>query len=125
MRSGDRLIITILGVAVTAAVVGWVAVRSAGGPLKVRVARNGQTIEVFRLGKTAEPVERTYSSPEGKNAVRITSSSAEVVWSDCPDKLCVAAGPLTRPGQSAVCLPHRFSVTIEGDGGGKLDSVSR
>ena len=32
----------------------------------------------------------------------------------CPDKLCVRTGKISQVGQTAVCLPARLSVTIEG-----------
>ena len=34
--------------------------------------------------------------------------------SGCPDQTCVRTGKLTRPGQSAVCLPARVSVYLKG-----------
>ena len=34
--------------------------------------------------------------------------------SECPDQTCVRTGKLTRPGQSAVCLPARVSVYLKG-----------
>lgn len=34
--------------------------------------------------------------------------------SNCPDKTCVKTGWLDKPGDSAVCLPGRFMIKIEG-----------
>ena len=33
---------------------------------------------------------------------------------NCPDRDCVHAGWLSRPGQGSVCLPHRVAIRILG-----------
>jgi len=35
--------------------------------------------------------------------------------SDCPDKLCIIAGSLSRPGQFAACLPNGIVLKITGE----------
>lgn len=37
-----------------------------------------------------------------------------VLRSGCPDKVCVHTGWLEKPGQSAVCLPYRVVIRLEG-----------
>ena len=61
-----------------------------------------QTIELENRG-----VALTIESKNG---------TAAVVSSGCPDQICVHAGRLSRPGDSAVCLPARVALTIEGEG---------
>jgi len=34
---------------------------------------------------------------------------------DCPDKLCVKTGWLSKPGDTAICLPARVIIKIEGE----------
>lgn len=34
------------------------------------------------------------------------------ISSDCPDKVCIHNGWLSREGEQAVCLPNRVSVTL-------------
>lgn len=36
--------------------------------------------------------------------------------SDCPDQICVRTGKLTKPGETAVCLPGRVSVRVVSSG---------
>lgn len=45
--------------------------------------------------------------------VEIDGKKARVKDSDCPDKICVNTGWIALPGQSAVCLPNRFSIVIK------------
>lgn len=36
--------------------------------------------------------------------------------SDCPDKVCVESGWISKKGEMAVCLPYRIIIKIEGTG---------
>ncbi|MCL2107424.1 MAG: NusG domain II-containing protein [Oscillospiraceae bacterium] len=46
--------------------------------------------------------------------VEIDGGRARIASSPCPDQLCVHAGWLDKPGQSAVCLPRRVIVELRG-----------
>jgi hypothetical protein len=43
--------------------------------------------------------------------------TARVEDSPCPNKTCVAAGAISRPGQWVACLPNAVMVRIDGSGG--------
>ena len=47
--------------------------------------------------------------------VRIENGSAYVESSDCPDKICVNTGKITKAGESVICVPAHVSVTVEGE----------
>ncbi len=38
------------------------------------------------------------------------------ISSDCPDKVCIAAGYLSLNGEVAACLPNNTVVSVEGEG---------
>lgn len=44
----------------------------------------------------------------------IEDGKAFVSSADCPDKVCVGTGKISRPGQTIVCLPGRVTVTVVG-----------
>lgn len=46
--------------------------------------------------------------------VEIKNRTAAVVATNCADRLCAKAGVLRTAGQTAVCLPAAFSLTVEG-----------
>ncbi|HPW67954.1 MAG: NusG domain II-containing protein [Desulfomonilia bacterium] len=50
--------------------------------------------------------------PLGESLVEICSGEASMVWSPCPNKLCMHMGAASRPGDSIVCVPNRVSVVI-------------
>ena len=47
---------------------------------------------------------------------------AAVTASTCPDQVCVQTGQLTRAGESAICLPARVTLRLEG-GGDSVDAT--
>ena len=61
---------------------------------------------------------------DGHNKVIIDDG---VVWmeeADCPDKLCINQGKISRAGQTIICLPNRVMVTIKG-GTTQYDGVAK
>ena len=60
---------------------------------------------------------------EGRCIIEIAGDKARFISSDCPDQVCVHTGYVSKPGQSAVCLPNRVTLYIEGKEA--PDAVSR
>ena len=75
-------------------------------------------------GKEYETIDLT--SQGEKRLIELDTSPAVTigvekgaVWfekSDCPDKLCVKEGRLTRRGSAAACLPAKTVISISGKG---------
>ena len=55
------------------------------------------------------------STERGNNKIIINDSTVWMEDADCPDKVCVKAGKIKKPGQTIVCLPHRTVIEITGD----------
>ncbi len=97
----------------------WAALFSSGaGAGTAVVLRDGEEIARLEL-RGAGMAE---FSPEPGVTIRYGGGRAAFLRSDCPDGVCVRTGWLTRPGQSAVCLPKRLILRIEGEG--DVDAVS-
>ena len=60
----------------------------------------------------------------GSNTVIIKNGEAFMEHADCPDKLCLKQGKISKAGQNIVCLPHRLVLEIKGDKKGDLDAIS-
>lgn len=56
----------------------------------------------------------TYQIDEyGHNTLIIKDNMAWIEDADCPDKLCMNYGKISKTGDSIICLPHRLVIRIE------------
>lgn len=78
---------------------------------------DGQTVATRDLSRLTGPETLTVAGENGITAtVEFSPGGARVSASTCPDKTCVRAGLLTRAGETAVCLPGRIVLRIDGPG---------
>ena len=63
-----------------------------------------------------ENKEIVFKSEGGYNRVFIKDGSVSVIEADCKNQICVKSKPICKQGESIVCLPHKFVVTIVGKG---------
>ena len=94
----------------------WVSGRSDTGT-SVAVRINGELVARYPLA-----VNGTYPLNGGTNTLVIENGAAHMEDADCPDRLCVKQGSVSRSGQCITCLPNRITVTVEG-GTPQVDSV--
>ncbi len=71
-----------------------------------------------------DPRSFSVGGPFGKTTLKIEGGAVRVVSSPCPEKICVKAGPISRPGQWIACLPNRIFITIKGKSENKIDAFS-
>ena len=78
------------------------------------IIKDGKTLYDINLNKVKK---RTEIRDEGKYNELIVLENGKVRFeeSDCPDKVCVRTGWISRPGQSAVCLPAGIIIKIVGE----------
>ena len=53
-------------------------------------------------------------SASGYNRLVIENGSAYMAEADCPDKYCMDYKPVSRGGETIICLPHRIVVEVTG-----------
>lgn len=46
------------------------------------------------------------------NILRISDGHADMTEADCPDRICVHSKPISKIGESIICLPHGIIVTV-------------
>mgnify|MGYP001851268196 FL=1 len=87
------------------------------------VEQNGQEVARRELSQLTGPETLSLA---GENGVEVTITfipqGAAVTASTCPDQVCVQTGQLTRAGESAICLPARVTLRLEG-GGDSVDAT--
>lgn len=70
----------------------------------------------------SEDVRVDIETEGGVNTLVIENGEAYVIEADCPDKLCVKQGRISKVGQAVICLPHKLVIRIKGEG--RADSGS-
>jgi len=118
-RNDVLLILIILFVAVAL----WFLVQlTADDGAWVVVSRDGQEISRYNLD---DEQSVSITDESGSNLLVISGGEADVTDADCPDKLCVHQSPISKSGQTIICLPHKLVVSIEGGEASKIDSVAK
>ncbi|MDR1664988.1 MAG: NusG domain II-containing protein [Clostridiales bacterium] len=82
------------------------------GAVYGQIAVDGRVVKNFAL--TADNIFSIEQNPHLRFEVK--NGAAAFIASDCPDKICVRTGFLSRAGQTAVCLPNKVSLRIVGAG---------
>ena len=81
--------------------------------LTARIYRDGVEIYSINLTKVASSYTIDLkSTPAG--LVEVEKNAIGYLDADCPDKLCVNTGMLTRRGQTAACLPAKTVIILTG-----------
>lgn len=109
-RKRDLLIFLLAAVLAGVGFLQWLP--KSGAPVVV-IEQNGQEVRRVELSSIIQP-ETLVLEGEISVTVLLEPGQVSIVHSDCPDQICVNTGVLTRPGQSAVCLPARVAVRIVG-----------
>ena len=84
--------------------------------LKGQIGETGATAVV-----TVDGVERYRCSLfiekeiaiDATNTLVIKDGAADIIFADCPDQICVKHEPISKAGETIICLPNKVVVTIE------------
>ena len=110
--------VIVLAVAVAA---GFYAPKKAEGPLRAVISAEGKTLEQGTLLELSGT--RVYTNRGYTLTVEIADGAVNVVDSDCPGHDCQHTPPISRAGESIVCLPAQIVITLEGASSGAPDVV--
>lgn len=75
----------------------------------VVVKVDGVEVAEYSLSKSG-----TYPLNDGTNILVIEDGRAYLSDANCPDKLCVHQGKISRTGEVITCLPNKLTVTVFG-----------
>lgn len=122
IKSRNKEIIAVL-ILVLIAVVSFVCVRffaeDYGKYVKVYV--NEKLTKTFDLTKDCEYFIETKI---GYNLLIIKNGKARILDADCPNRICVDKGAISKNGESIICLPHNVVVTIDSSENKDVDAVA-
>ena len=81
----------------------------------VRVELDGRVIGSYSLAVDREVEILSGENGEEKNLLVIRDGKAYVSSATCPDGICANHRPISRVGESIVCLPHGVVITVVGE----------
>ena len=81
--------------------------RQEGAYVLVRV--DGQEVGKYQLSESG-----IYELNGGTNILHIENGEAYLSDANCPDKLCVPQGKISKTTQVITCLPNKLTVTVYG-----------
>lgn len=121
LKKGDIIILAAVLCVAALAVLCINLYRSEGSTAVVEV--DGKTAAVLALNHDT----RFEVEIDGNitNTVVIEQGSAYVENADCPDKICQKHNPISKTGESIICLPNKVVITIEGGSEDEIDGVVR
>ena len=92
--------------------------QSEGNYLEIQV--EGQVIHKLSL-KADQQI--TVDGHIGQTIISIKKKKAEIIYSDCPHKICVKTGAINRAGQVIVCVPNRVFVQVLNSKSNQFDVI--
>ena len=75
-------------------------------------------VDGMEVGRYSLEADGVYPLNGGSNVLVIEDGCAYLSDANCPDKLCVKQGRVSRDGQVITCLPNRLTVTVYGEADG-------
>ena len=78
----------------------------------VIVTVDGELYATYLLSENVTVSIHTGQGDEQINLLVIKDGQAYVQEASCPDGICAAHRPISREGESIVCLPHRVVITV-------------
>ena len=117
-------VIFIAGLLVIVALIGaaFFLLREEGNAVTVTVDK--QLIGSYSLAEDRTVEIRTGEGGKELNILVIRNGEAFVESATCPDGICASHKPISRNGESIVCLPHKVVVTVVTEGGEGPDVIA-
>jgi hypothetical protein len=118
----DVLFIAVLLLIVTLAGAAFFFLRGEGDSVTVSV--DGKHYGTYPLRTALTLSIRTGEGDTQENLLVIRDGHAYVESATCPDGICAAHKPISREGESIVCLPHRVVITVHTTDGEEPDIIA-
>ena len=88
------------------------------------VTYNGTEIARYPLDEDRTETVFTGEDDCWSNTLVIQNGKVSVSDANCPDGICVSHRSISKTGETIICLPHNFVISIAGADGGGLDGVA-
>ena len=115
MTKGDRALIVVV-VILTLISLGFIKRQAFCDQNKfVSIQVNGKEIKKIIFDKNIVGKQIPIESQYGFNLIEIGDEKIRVIEADCPDKVDVKQGYISKIGETIICLPNRMVIEIKGN----------
>ncbi|MGG4394627.1 NusG domain II-containing protein [Paenibacillus thiaminolyticus] len=126
MKRGDLILIGVIVIAALAFLVPkWLFQQESENLHNSKVFANitvdGELYQKVELTKEEQIIK--VETSKGINILKVHDYGIEMFDADCPDKVCLSFGFVTRPNSTIVCIPHRVLVELVSEGGAEEDEL--
>lgn len=84
---------------------------------------NGETYKTIPLSEHRGTDTFVIQTKEGYNRVVVRDQEIGITEADCPDKICISEGFISKPGEMAVCLPHKVMIEVRSNDSAEPDVI--
>ena len=82
------------------------------------------TVDGAEVGRYPLNKSGTFPLNNGSNILVVENGEAWVSEANCPDKVCMGMGKISRNGEFIACLPNRLIVVVEGGEPALVDGMT-
>lgn len=84
---------------------------------------NGDIYKTIPLGTHSGTTMFTVETDTGYNTILVSEQEIGIVQADCPDRICIGEGFISKPGQTVVCLPHKVLIEVKAANAAEPDTI--
>lgn len=84
-----------------------------GGSLYAEISIEGELYRRIKLTGHRGRDSLALATARGQNVVVVEDEEIFVLEADCPDRICVRTGRLSKAGDTAACLPHKILIEVK------------
>lgn len=81
------------------------------------IYKDGEVYQRVNLSRATDHEIKVIDVNGSYNTIEVNDGRIQVSDANCPNRICVNSGWLSKSGQISVCAPHRVRVVIEGNPG--------
>lgn len=114
MTKGDKVLVGIV-VILTLLSLGFIKRQAFSNENKfISIQVNGEQVKKIIFDKNIIGKQIAIESKYGYNLIEIGDEKVRVIEANCPDKIDVKQGFISKIGESIICLPNRMVIEIKG-----------
>ena len=118
--TGDKILVLLLLILGGTGFVGVNFTRHPGETCSIAI--NGKLTHHLELNKNKDLL---VNGAIGECLIRIKDKKVRVIHSQCPQKICVKTGWISKSGEFIICVPNKIVIKIDGEKQDHFDVITQ